>query len=715
MALIGRIRKNPWILLVGIGLGLGGFIFMDMTSGQQSAFGGGGTTLGVIEGEKLDVNDFINTERFLYRNASGEIYSRRNALWNYFVEETLVQKEAESLGLGVSDKELMDLQFGQEPSPVIRQRFSDPSAPGQINRDFLNNIKTIIEGNTIDEAIANGQLIPEFRYFWKHQQNEIIKDRLQTKMNEMVSKAMFTPTWMAEMGHQDQNLRVDFSYVKVPFDELDNSEVVLEDADYASYLKGNEKVYYRKDETRQVEYVTFNILPTAQDSANLREELEILKPEFEATSEDFSFVQRNFGSYDSAYVKKDAILASIADTVSSLPTGATYGPYIENNTYKLVKLVDRITIPDSVRSRHILIQATPADPLSIAQAQSTVDSLKGLIEAGTHTFDSLATAFGTDATRDKGGDLGYTQINGMVKPFNDLIFFSAEEGKLYSVVTQFGVHLVEVTGRKYINNEEGVKLAYLSRTIIPSPETQAGIYDNVLEFVGQNRTMDQLTAAVDANPALNLELSPTFEKNDFSLGTLAAGTSSRNMVRWAFNASIGDVSPDIYSYQDPVENYDNKYVVAGLKAINSPGVPSVASVKDEIELQIINQKKGEMLLNKMQGQDMATVASTYNTTIDTATNVNFDQAFVQNLGAEPKVLAAAFNLEQNQISAPVVGETGVFIVKMVRKPTLATATNIPQLRNTISQKSRSQVAVRLLNSVKENADIKDNRFKFDGF
>lgn len=704
MALIGKIRNNSWLLIVLIGLGLGGFIIMDMTSGQQSAFGSGQTIMGNIEGTKLDWNNFARTEQLLYQNSTGEVYSRRNSLWNYFVEEALVQKEADALGLGVSTKELMDLQFGPNYSPIIRQRFGNPTNPGAIDTEQLNFIKGVIQERRFDEVN------PTFPDYWRHQEKEIIKDRLQSKLNNLVSKAMFTPTWMAEMGHADQNLRVDFSYVKVPFDELDNSEVTLGDADYATFLKENAAKYKKDEESRQIEYVSFDVYPTAQDSTNLKNAIRDLLPNFAAAEDNLAFTERNYGSYDPAFVKKVAVSPIIADTVFNMAPGSVYGPYQEGNTYKAVKVIAKMTVPDSVRSRHILIPAS--DPLTMVRSRATVDSLKNLIETGVHTFDSLATAFGTDGTRTKGGDLGYAAVGGMVKPFSDLIFFEAEEGKLYAVETQFGAHLVEVTDKKFINNDEGIQLAYLNQTIIPSEDTQNSMYEDVLEFVGQNRTENQLVQSVEADPNLSFESASSFEKNDFTVGTLGAGNTSRNIIRWAFGASKGDVSPEIYTYQDPIENYNNKYVVAVLKGVQEPGIPSTASVKDEIEPLIINQKKGEMILSKISGMDMSTTASSYNTQIDTALNVNFDQVTVQNLGREPKVMAAVFGLEENEISNPVVGETGVFIVKMIRKPTLATATNIPQLRSTISQKSRSQVAFRLLNAVKKNAEISDNRFRF---
>jgi peptidyl-prolyl cis-trans isomerase D len=710
MALIGQIRNNSWILIVMIALGLGGFIIMDMTSGQQSIFGSGQTIMGSIDGEKVDWNNFYRMEQVLYGSSPGDVYSRRNSLWNYFVEEKLVQQEAEEIGLGVSKTELLDLQFGQNPSPLIRQRFTDPNAPGQVNREQLNYIKNLIETGGIQDAINNGQLNPTFVPYWAHQEKEIIKERLQGKLTNLVTKAMYTPTWMAEMGHADQNLRVDFAYVKVPFDELDNSEVTLEDSDYSAFIKENKNQYEQDEETRQIEYISFNVGPTAADSANLQQEIADLVPQFKTAENDSIFVETYYGSIDAAYVKKNTLSPVIADTVFSMPVGEVYGPYFDAGAYKAVKLIDRKVIPDSVRSRHILQPAQ--DPVSLQASINRIDSLKTLIENGTHTFDSLATAFGTDGTASKGGDLGYAAMGGMVKPFNDLIFFEAEEGKLYTVITQFGVHLVEVTGRKYINNEEGVKVAYLSQTIVPSEETQNSIYEDVLEFVGQNRSYNQLVESVNANPNLSLESAPSFQKNDFQVGTLGSNNTSRSLVRWAFGASKGDVSPEIYTYQDPIENYNNKYVIATLTGIQKAGIPSVESIRDQIEQLIINEKKGELIVDRIKDMDMSTIASTYSTSIDTARNVNFVQTFVQDLGSEPKVMASAFNLNENEISAPIVGQTGVFVVKMVRRPILATASNIPQLRQNISSQSRSQVAAQLIPAVRKNADISDNRFKF---
>ena len=704
MALIGKIRKNSWLLIFLIGLGLGGFIVMDMFSGQQSVFGSTQFTMGKVAGEKLDWNEFNRAESILYANSGGDFYARRDYLWNYFVEKKLIENEAEDLGLGVSNEELKDLEFGPNPSPIILQRFSDPTT-GQVNRQILNEYRTALESGDLAKN-------PQFGPFWGFQQKEIIKDRLQTKLNTLVSKAMYTPSWLVEQNHIDQNTKVDISYVHIPFDEIPDIDVEVSDADYKAYLKEHRNEYIRDEENRKVEYVVFNVKPTAQDSAKLRQEMVDLIPAFRETDDDSTFVDNNYGSYDAAYVKKARLNPDVADTLLNATPGTVIGPYTEGNAYKLVKLIDRKVVPDSVQSRHILISAN--DPASLAQAQRRIDSLKTLIENGTHTFDSLARTNGQDATASKGGDLGFAGPNSMVKPFNDLIFYDAEVGELNTVITQFGVHLVEVTDRKYIENEEGAKVAYVTQSIVPSEATQKDEFNNVLEFVARNRTLEQLATSAEESAELELTTSPPLTKNSYTIGTLGSGNSSRDIVRWAFSsdAEVGSVSPSIYVYQDPVEFYESKYVVVGLKNIQAAGSVEVDDVKDEIAAMVKNLKKGEAIKGKISSQDLAAIAGTFNTKVDTANGVVFSAPTVPGLGMEPKVIARAHGLQANTASQPIIGNNGVYVLKVLNKQDAPAVPNIAQLRKVMSSSVQGQVASRLIEAIKGEAEIKDYRSNF---
>lgn len=710
MALISKIRKNSWILVVLIGLGLGGFIIMDMTSGQQSIFGSGQTIIGEVEGEKLDWAEFNRTDELLYGGSASEVYGRREALWNYFVEQFIVSKEASVLGLGVGREELRELEFGQNLSPVIIQRFSDPNMPGMVNRQQLEFFRQVIDNNQMNAAIQAGQLNPTFPSFWRHQEKEIIKERLQSKLVTMVSKGMYTPSWVAERLDIEQNHQIDLSYIQIPFNEVSDEEVELTDADYEVFIEKNKARFNIEEEQRNIAFVTFEVNPTPNDSLLIREKIGLLLPEFETTDNIQIFTEQNYGIYDEAYYSKEQLPETIADIVFEMEVGSTYGPFLDQNTYKAVKLLGKKVVPDSVKSRHILISAT--NPTEFSLAQQRVDSLITVLEAGTQSFDSLAAQYGSDGTRTTGGDLGYVTNGTMVKPFNDLIFFQAEPGQYYTVVTDFGVHLVEVTGRKYINDTEATQLAILSETIVPSEETQNEMYDQVLEFTSNNRTTDELRAAVDSRSDLYLETASSIRKNDYSVGSLGGGQSSRDLVRWAFSEETGKVSPEIYIYQDPINYYNSKYVVAGITSVQKAGLPSVASIKEEIMLEVMNEKKAQVLTQAISGKNLEEVAASYSTSVENAAGVTLSSSFIPGMGNEPAVIATAFSQKEGETSKAIIGNNGVYLVKTDRKPAIPAAINVPNVKRAMITQNRSIAAIKLLESMTKDAEIKDNRFRF---
>ncbi len=698
MALISQIRKHgAWIMVIMIALGVGGFILMDMTVGQTSLFGSAQPTLGKISGTKIKVQEFSNVEAML--GSAADPYSRRNSLWNFFVEEILIGKEANALGLAISDAELIDLQYGPEPSPIIQQRFADP-ATGQLNREQLNGLRQMI-----DQGTADAQL----KAFWEFQKKEIIKDRLQSKLGALVAKGMYVPTWMAEQANREQTQMFSINFVKVPFEAIDNADVALEDADFAAYIKENAELLKAKEERRKIQYVSFDVRPSKADSAALEQSLKDLVAEFDTTSNDTLFVERNLGVMDKAFAKKEELSPAFADSLFNLPVGTVFGPYIDGNAYRLTKVLDRKVIPDSVRSRHILLPAQ--DQVSLAVSQDRIDSIKQVIEEGKTTFEAMAAQYGTDGTSTRGGDLDYAGPGMMVKPFNDLIFFEAELGKLYTVITEFGVHLVEVTDKKFINNTQGVRLATITKTILPSEDTRGARYDEALAFVSKTRTLDALSKEAKKKN-LTLETSPPVTANDAALGSLGPGQQSREIVKWAFSADPGDVSSVIYVYTDPIENYDNRYVIAALQSVQKKGVPTVKDIKADIEPVVINRKKGEMISQRLKGKDLAAASREFSVPIDTAAGLNFAMTFIPELGNEPKLLGKTASMEQGKTTEPIIGNGGVYVARVIQKTSPSALVNVPEMRNSLSIGPRAQVSAVLMEGIKNSSKIKDNRSKY---
>lgn len=713
MALIGQIRKKgSWILIILIGLGLGGFIVQDMLVSGPTGGASSQTELGKVNGEEINIQEFNRVESIVY-SGGGNVYQQRESLWNFFVEDALLKQYGNKMGLNVSLDELKSLEFGPDYSPVIVQNFPNPQIPGLANAEQLNQIRGLLEGGGIDNAIQTGQLNSNFRSIWRHQENLVIKDRVQNKLSALIEKGMYTPSWMVEAKSNMETQTINFKFVKVPFDEIENSAVKVEDKDFAAYIQDNKTQFESDQELRKLSYIEFNVETTPEDSANIRDNIAGLIDGFSAAENDTVFIESNQGIFPGTYLKKTQLSASIADEVAALEVGSVYGPYLEAGTYRAVKLINKITLPDSVRSRHILIPINTADPANFGVVSNRMDSIKNAIEAGTTTFRAMNDRYNQDnVAQTDGGDLGYAGINGMVKPFNDLIFYEAEQGKLYTVITQFGMHLVEVTGKKFINNEEGYLIGYLTEDIIPSEATQKELYNEAFAFMTENRTIAAMTEASANNPNIAVKSSNAFDANAYQVDiSLQANQSSREMVKWAFSrdAKLDKVASNVYEFSNLVKYYDDKYVVIALEEIIKPGLPDIASIRQDIEPAVMNLKKGEMLKQAMNAKSLDELASTYEVSIDTLENLSFSSTFLQEVGSEPKLVGEGFKLKQGDRSQPIIGETGVFVIELTEKTIPSVVTNIPQLRTQYNNTERARVNSMIMAALREGAKIKDNR------
>ncbi len=702
MALIGEIRRRSWLLIVLIGLAMAGFIFMDMFSGERSIFSAQRTAIGEVAGETIDQRQFERAYSALYSSSQGDVFQQRQGLWNFMVEDKLVRKEAREIGMQVPSEELEDLQYGTELSPIIQQRFRDQQTQ-QVNREILNSYKTAeLDGSIGDPTKVD----PTRRDFWFFQKTEINKQRLQDKMAALVGKSMYTPDWMAEEIAKGQNTRVDFAYAKVDYTAIPDASVSLEDADYQAFMAAEGHNYRRETEGRSIAYVAFDVEPSNADSIAIRSRLSEKKDLWNSATNDSTYVVvQNRGTFLPTYFNTDALPAAAQNAA----VGSIVGPYLDGTAYSITKVVDRMTIPDSVESRHILLPASTQE--EYIKSQSLADSLVALVEAGTNSFDELARQFSTGPTSTKGGDLGYVAPGAMVGPFNDLIFFQAKKGELKQVVTQFGLHVVEVTGQKYINNNQGTRIATISENIEPSTETQNARYEEAARFAQTNRTVEALRAAAEANPNLEFVDGNIAGETDYIVGSLGSSNASRDMIKFAFKSSTGEVSPNVYSFKANGAFYDGKYVVAAQTGEIAAGIPSWSSAKSLIKPAVMNMKKAAMMA--AAGSDLNSIANRYGVELDTARAVNFGSAFIPGVGSEPKVLAETFSLPTNTTSGVIAGNSAAFMIKpLVRTEPGDVSAQAMNIRNTQNAQSANNARQRFGISLREAGEVSDDRGRF---
>ncbi len=701
MALIGEIRQRSWLLIVLIGLAMAGFIFMDMFSGKQSILAGRQMQIGEVAGEEINQPEFERAYSALYNNSAGDVHQNRQQLWEFMVEDRLVRQEARETGLDVPQEEMEDLQWGTTLSPIIEARFRDPQT-GQVNRTNLNSYRDAERDGTInDRAIVAA---PQ-RNFWMYQKREVQKQRLQDKLAALVSKSLYTPDWMAEEVAKGQNTRVDLAYVKIPYEAVPEAQITLTDADYEAFMAKEGYRFKRDEPARSVAYVAFDVYPTIADSNQYRSELLKTIEKWRNAPADSVFVAQQRGEYPVEYLSDE----ELPEAVRGAEVGTIVGPYLDGSSYVISKIVNRKVIPDSVRSRHILLPGKTQEELqrSIALA----DSLENLIESGTNTFEELAQQFSTGPTSVKGGDLGFVAPGAMVPAFNNLIFYTAEEGKLYRTLTQFGLHIVEVTGKQFINENEGTRVANIRKEITPSSETQKELYEVASRFAQTNRTVEELKAAAEADPNLEFVDGNLLAKNDFILGALGSGTASRDIAKFAFNNDVGTVSANVYPYKSENGFFDGSYVVAAVTGEMDAGVPDALSAKSMIESDVMRMKKAAMVGSS--GGDLPSIAARFGVEPDTARAVNFGATFIPGIGSEPEVMAKAFTLGEQQVSEPIAAKSAIYVIKpLVRTNPGDVSANIANVRRTQSSQSAATIRSGFGAALRRGADVEDTRERF---
>ena len=444
----------------------------------------------------------------------------------------------------------------------------------------------------------------------------------------------------------------------------------------------------------------------------INNELSELAKEFEKTTNDSLFTANNSGIFSNTYSKKDDLTGKLKDTITSLSVGQVYGPYIDNNTYMVAKLVGKKMVADSAKASHILRSVTNGDAVQLVAALKYIDSIKTAITSGSISFSDAATNNSQDpGSAQNGGDLGTFAQGAMVPKFNDAVF-NGKEGSLYTVTTEFGVHLIKVEKQIYSTNEMKYNIAYIIKPIIPSEATQNAIEDKVMGLLETTKTIEDLNKL--ASDDLKVETAGGVKKNDYTFASLGSGQTSRDIIRWAYESDTdkGEISSSLYTYTDDANYVDSKHVIVGLKSIDKEGLATVEAVKTSIEPLVKNAKKAEKIKSKITGTDINAIATAFTQTVATAENVNFGSAMIPDAGQEPLVVGKVFALNAGSTSAPITGKSGVYVVKLVSKTPAATEGGAFGSKMQLTQQARMQVNFKLMESLKNTNKVKDNRFTF---
>lgn len=704
MSIIQSIRdRAAWIVVGAIALSLIAFIVQDAL-GRKSSLFGSSSSIGSVNGTKISREDFQKKIDFYSKQNNGQIQQSQlvTGVWDMMVQQTIMDEQYKELGIDVTSNELGDILFGDNPPDWMKQAFTnketglfDANAAKKQFGDLKKRADDpqVQDLNTayIDPAVEQGKM---------------------DKYRSLISGAIYIPKWMGEKLNADGNTIASASYVYVPYTSIADSAIKVSNDEIAAYINKHPKQFERNEETRTISYVSFNAAATAADSTEVKNQLNLQRNEFAAATDMKSFLSvkgSQMEYYDSYIGRKDIKQASsITDSLLATPAGSFYGPYDDNGNIVLARIISTRTIPDSASVRHILVATHQRDQqgnlfrmIDDSTAIHRLDSAIALIKAG-KSWDSVCVKYSDDpGSKNTGGVYKDFATGQMDEAFNDFAFTGAV-GQSKTVHTQYGYHYVEILSQK--GSQAGYKIAYLAKPVVPSSETENNASNAAAAFASKSHSAKEFNDNA-AKEKLTVLPAMEFKKMDYQVQGLG---ESRELIKWAYENNAGAVS-------EPM-NIGDKYVVALITAINNKGVASAESAKMSVEPLVKSEKKAQIIINtRIKGSTLEDIARNAGVAVKNADSTSFAAySFGEDGGAEPKVIGVIFNKQiQGKVSSPIAGNTGVYVIKGLSISAASNlGSNAESLRAQLAQALKQQAGYQIINTLKDAADIDDNRSEF---
>lgn len=695
MALLEKIRVRLGVVIsVVIALALLSFIIDPGTLQSVSASMSSKYDVGEINGKSVSYTDFQKeVEQFTAINemlTGNSVHSEqqqemiRNAVWQSMIDQYLFYGNAKAAGLNVGKAELLDLTTGDMVSPMISQIFSDETGNFSVEnlRQFVLNAGNDPTGN--------------MKSLWDYLQNSVYTQQLYTKYMSLFTQSNVTNPLMLTRSIEENNNTTDVEFVMVPFGYAQDSTITVSDSEIKKYYKEH-KHLYEQPASRDIEYVVYEVEPSEADIEEATSQADELHNEFINTDNVKNFLLRNSDRQYSEYWYRSGELNTVSRDINDFVFGAGNSTgvsplYRKDNTFYAAKVMDSRMVPDSVYVRHILLQGDD---------EALADSLMTVLKSGKNSFSNVAALYSADQNMNvpERGDIGWMTQTFMIPGMESVL--TAKKGTLYTIDTQYGKHIVEVT--KTTDPIRKKQVAIFEKEIIPSKATYNEFYSkaNVLATKAAGK-YENFKAAVQEEGLYAHPVNRMLESSS-RLGTI---DNTKEVTRWAFEAKKGQASNII------TVNNDYFFVVA-VKDVHKEGYATLQEMAGTIRSILYNQKLAEKKTQEVAEKikdlgSMQAIADALNTTVSTSDNVTF--ASLTSQGLDPKFIGAVSVAEPGVINGPLTGSIGVYVYKVTAHDTGSFFTeDDARTRN----EQMSQYSTQMLMPVMmKDGDVKDNRARF---
>jgi peptidyl-prolyl cis-trans isomerase D len=462
--------------------------------------------------------------------------------------------------------------------------------------------------------------------------------------------------------------------------------------------------YKERENSRKLEFVVWDFAPTSEDSMQAQRWAFDQVAQFSAAENDTAYVDINSDvKFDAAAKRRSDFPESVQGRLFRDSVGSVIGPIFENGKYSLYKVSGIST--DSVfsmRASHILIRVEGATDADTLAAQKKANDILARVRKG-EDFAALASEFGTDGTKDRGGDLGWFAEGAMVPAFNDAVK-NGKKGDQMVLKTQFGFHVIKITEDK---SKKLVCAGVLERSVSASEKTSSAAYNDASQFAAASRNGDDFNKNIEEKGLTKRIAEFVREPDNF----LPGYNDAREATRWAYNPKVVDVS-------DVMTVSNDKYVIATLTLIREKGKANFDAAKERVRVDYIKEKKAEQLQEKlksaMEGASTIEALSTkLNQAVTPVGGLTFDNASIPYVGLDNVFGGTvAGTSDVNKLMGPVKGDVAVYAYQINKVTPAPAITDYSMQKNELSSAIQQRIEYGYFEILKELKNVKDNRFLF---
>lgn len=608
MSTLEQIRQRP-VLIISI-LGVALLLFILTAVDRPGELFTDSHTVAKVDGEKIDYLEFQKRveqqqEQMQQRGYTNvDVAQVQEYVLQQMVNESLLKKEFERLGLTVTDTELSQAMLGATPSPYVQQMVQSMGIPSAqlLYEAAFNPTKS---GVTPEQA-------PQFQSAWAELEKNTEEMMLQQKFMALFAGTLTANKLDAKALYEDNATTSTIVYAKKDLSTLKDADFTPTDAEIND-LYNQEKNRYRINEKQVViSYIAVDVVPSTDDLAAAQREVEDAIVGLRM-NEGTDAVASNGKFYVNRVSATEASLApALKKAAPSMAKDSVAMISFIDNQYTIAKLLDVTTSIDSVLVDVAFINET-ADADSVIARLNTGASKIDMGDAIAQSQDSMWVSL---------LDPGIAQFKDQIATAETGSYFKPEGG-------QNGMTMRVRSRKAPVAVYDVAEITY---DVVPSNATIQQLNGDLRKYLADNSTAAKFTS--EATKAGYSALSAVVTPSTLSINGLQ---ESRGAAKWALDAKKDQVSGVFNNDRDSRllavavnDVYDGKFVPA-----------TNETVRNYLTNKVMNRKKAEKLIADYngKGKSVAEYAAAMQVKADT-TQVTFGQPYVRNFPMYESALQA---------------------------------------------------------------------------